>query len=456
MPYMSMWSMNPDGSNARLVYKNFTKVPHCTFEPQSIPGSSKILFTASGHHAQTMGSLVMLNPAAGTEGTAPITRLTPEVVFPEIEGWSGNYFANPQPLSERTILVCWGQEETVREGTPRVANGMGLYVFDAVTGNLELLYRDPKITCGSPIAVQTRTRPPALASTVNWNGPREGRLLLTDVYRGLKTVQRGDIKALRIVAVVPKTHPTMDNPSMGLTRDDTGKMVLGTVPVEEDGSAFFRLPAGVIVFFQALDGRGMAVQTMRSVTYVQPGQTQSCVGCHESRIESPQRKPALASRREASKIAAGPEGSWPYRFDRMIQPMLDRSCVSCHAANGKDPAAARFVLTADKAYESLTKYGSPSLYDHVWERYRPGRSIEGAGAAAQSAALKKTLDAKVHPDLKLDADSLERLIVWMDVMAQKQGSFDPQQEQYLAGLRDQWADMMIEGKPKEEILSTKF
>ena len=153
-PYMSMWSMNPDGTNARLVYKNFTKVPHCAFEPQSVPGSSKILFTASGHHSQTMGSLVMLDPAAGTEGAAPITRLTPEVVFPEIEGWSGHYFTNPQPLSERMILVCWGQEETVREGTLRSANAMGLYVFDAVTGNLELLYRDPQITLRHAIAVQ--------------------------------------------------------------------------------------------------------------------------------------------------------------------------------------------------------------------------------------------------------------------------------------------------------------
>ena len=71
----------------------------------------------------------------------------------------------------------------------------------------------------------------------------------------------------------------------------------------------------------------------------------------------------------------------------------------------------------------------------MWERWRQGRSIEGAGAAAESAVLKKTLDAKVHPDLKLDAEDLERLIVWMDVMAQKTGFFDPQQEEYLAGLK---------------------
>ena len=82
----------------------------------------------------------------------------------------------------------------------------------------------------------------------------------------------------------------MNFPSMGVTRDDPGKCVLGTVPVEEDGSAYFRVPAGVILFFQALDARGVAVQTMRSATHVQPGQTLSCIGCHEHRQQAPPAK----------------------------------------------------------------------------------------------------------------------------------------------------------------------
>ena len=87
MPYMSLWTTRPDGTGTRMVYKNFTRIPHCVFEPRSIPNSDKIIFTASGHHSQTMGSLVRLDPGAGTEGADPITRLTPEVCFPEAEGW---------------------------------------------------------------------------------------------------------------------------------------------------------------------------------------------------------------------------------------------------------------------------------------------------------------------------------------------------------------------------------
>ncbi|HSH16031.1 MAG TPA: discoidin domain-containing protein, partial [Verrucomicrobiae bacterium] len=281
MPFMSLWSINPDGTNARLVYGNYTHAPHCTFEPRAIPGTDKIIFTASGHHSQTMGSLVLLDPMAGTEGEAPITRLTPEIPFPEIEGWPRSFYANPWPLSERTHLVAWGLEENIREGRMRPKNGMGLYLFNADSG-LELLYRDPEISSMYPIPLKTQPTPPALASTVEWDGPQEGRFLVADVTRGLKTVQHGEVKALRIVAIPAKTQPWMNQPALGLTRDDPGKAVLGTVPVEADGSAYFRVPSGVALFFQALDAQGRAVQTMRSATHVQPGQTLSCNGCHDS------------------------------------------------------------------------------------------------------------------------------------------------------------------------------
>ena len=446
MPFMSLWRINPDGTNARIVYGNFTHAPHCTFEPRCIPGSDKIVFTGSGHHAQTMGSLVLLDPSVGTEGTAPVTRLTPEVPFPEIEGWSATYYANPWPLSERFYLVAWGHEKSIAQWqTLRSPNGMGLYLFDAA-GNLELLYRDPDIACAWPVPVRSRPRPPVMADRVAWDGPQEGRLLLLDVYRGLKSAKRGDIRSLRIVAVPAKTHPTMNYPSIGLTRDDPGKCVLGTVPVAADGSAHFRVPAGVIVFFQALDARGMAVQTMRATTHVQPGQTLSCIGCHESRSEAPPQRSLAAARREPSKITVGPPGSWPLRFDKLVQPVLDRHCVKCHNPKGAEPKAAKFDLTAAKAYTTLFNHGKPSLRDHVLARYRQGFSSEAACVAATSPILAKLTAAKAHHGVKLDAESMERLITWMDTYAQRLGSFSDEQERELSDLRRRHKGLLIERK----------
>lgn len=447
MPYMSLWTVNPDGTNARLVYGNYTQSPHCTFEPRAIPGSQKIVFTASGHHAHTMGSLVLLDPAIGTEGEAPITRLTPDTPFPEIEGWPSAFYANPWPLSERTHLVAWGVEENVREGRTRPANGMGVYYFHADRG-LELLYRDPDISSMYPIPVKPQTPPPALASTVDWDGPQEGSFLVADATRGLKTVKRGEIKALRVVAVPAKTQPWMNQPVLGLTRDDPGKAVLGTVPVEEDGSAYLTVPSGVALFFQALDAEGRAVQTMRSATHVQPGQTLSCTGCHDARKDTlPPTKPPLASLRAPSRLKPGPDGSWPLRFDHLIQPVLDAQCVRCHHPAAEDARAAKFNLTPARAYETLVGYGRPSLRDSVLAAYREGVSTEGRNPAQISPLLTRLGEKGGHYGVTLDAAARERFITWLDTYGQRLGHFSDEQERELIELKRVMAIAPVPRRP---------
>ncbi len=458
MPYMGLWAINPDGTDARMVFKNYTKAPHCTFEAKPIPGSHKLIFTGSGHHAQTMGSLVLLDPSAGLEGGAPMTRLTPEVPFPEIEAWPSTSYANPWPLSERFHLVAWGAEGFLVQGKPgwsrwndvqRPRNGMALYLYDAATRTRELLWTDQDITCGDPIPVRPRERPPIIASQLAEKVAKEGRFLVADVYNGLTNVQRGEVKSLRIVAVPAKTHPTMNFPKLGITRDDPGKCVLGTVPVEADGSAYFRVPAGVIVFFQSLDSRGVAVQTMRGATHVQPGQTLSCIGCHEPRQQAPPTKPALASLRQPSPLTAGPEGSWPLRFDHLVQPVLDRQCVSCHNPTATNAVAAKFDLSPDKAYYTLIAYGKSNVQDQVWEAYRRGFSLAGDGIA-QRSALWALLDApEGHQDVRLDADARERLLTWLDTYAQRLGHFSDEQERELIELRRACASLLIERQGKQ-------
>jgi hypothetical protein len=444
MPYMGLWAINPDGSSARMIYKNYTKAPHCTFEAKPIPGSSKIVFTASAHHAQTMGSLVLLDPAAGLEGSGAITRLTPEVEFPEIEGWPATSYANPWPLNERFYLVAWGFEGTRVAGpngwdrwhaVQRPKDGMALYLYDAVTRARELIWADPEIACGDPIPVRARERPPVISSQLTSESLDAGSFLLTDVYRGLTNIPHGTIKALRIVAVPAKTHPTMNFPNLGITADDPGKCVLGTVPVDQDGSAYFQVPPGVILFFQALDARGVAIQTMRSVTHVQAGQTLSCIGCHEHRQQAPPTRSILASARAPSRILPGPDGSWPLRFDRLVQPVLNARCVSCHRPESTNVAAAKIDLSPAHAYDTLVAYGKPSLRDQVWEGYRRGFSIPGEGIAERSA-LRKLFDAdQGHNGVLLEADDRDRLITWMDTYAQRAGHFSEAQERELTELR---------------------
>lgn len=450
MPYMKLWATNPDGTNAQIVWGNFTRNPQCAFEARAVPNSRKIIFTAAAHHAVTGGSLVLLDPSAGVDGELPITRLTPETCFPESEGWTIAWYANPCPLSERYYLTAWGSPvqpgcpPQAEWGTTAAPNALGIYLYDAF-GNLELLYRDPNISCMYPIPLRPRKSPPAVGGNVDWDGKQEGRILVQNVYEGLGGIAPGTIKRLRIVAMPVKTQPNMDTPHLGVTADDPGKCVLGTVPVEADGSAHFRAPSGVAMFFQALDDRGRAVQTMRSLTYVQPGQTLSCIGCHEARNLTPtSRARPIAAARAPSKLRPGPVGSWPMRYDQLVQPVLDRQCVSCHRADGSDAAAAKLDLSAGKSWERLVRYGRPSLFEVVRGAYARGKSVPATGPAHTSTLLKLLEQENGHYEVKLDRDSFDRLVLWMDTYAQTQGSFSAQQEEELRKFRRRMADLLEE------------
>jgi len=457
MWHMGLWSTLPDGMAAQAVFGNFTAGPYSIFEARSIPDSHKFVFTASAHHSITGGSLVLLDVGKGVDGEASMTRLTPEVPYPEIEGWGNSYYANPLPLSEQHYLAAWSPDPLPIHatapyprlgdlGTPGPPNSLGLYLFD-VFGNLNLIYRDPDISSMYPLPIRPRRRPAAVASNVRWDGgQQEGRMLLQDVYHGdLDGLARGSVRKLRIVGVPPKTDPRMNHPNLGVTRDDPGKFVLGTVPVEEDGSAHFRVPSGVPIFFQALNDEGMAVQTMRSVTYVQPGQTYACVGCHEHRQTAPSQKPPLAALREPSKIEVGPQGSWPLDFQLLVQPVLDKHCVSCHRP-GAEGEGAKTNLVARAAYQTLLDFGGErSLRQHVQARYDGRRSIAGA-CAAMSSPLTKLL-AEEHYEMKLDAAERQRLFVWMDTYAQRTGSNSAEQEQRLRELRKRLAPLLVTLEP---------
>ncbi|HUU89981.1 MAG TPA: discoidin domain-containing protein [Phycisphaerae bacterium] len=444
--FMSLWSTNPDGTNPLAVYGNYTRSPHCIFEARTIPDSTKIIFTASAHHSNTGGSLVLLDPDVGVDGPEPLTRLTPEVCFPETEGWSNTYYLNPWPLSETYYLVAWSTcrlpPHTRVWDQRNPANALGLYVYDAF-GNLELLYRDPEISSQCPIPLRPRTRPGAVASRTEWDGVQEGRFLLQNVYDGLGSVERGTIERLRIVAMPAKVQPQMNQPMLGVTREDPGKCVLGTVPVETDGSAYFRVPSGVAVFFQALDSSGRAVQTMRGLTYVQAGQALACIGCHERRDTAPATIRPLAMAREPSRLTPGPDGSWPLRFDRLVQPVLDRHCAGCHKPGGKEKAVAKLDLTSKKAYASLTNYGGKQgVREDIVAAYKQPTSVPGAGLTATSPILRILTQGKGHNDVKLSRDDLERLATWLDLYGQYLGSFSPEQEQHLIALRAEWTDLL--------------
>jgi hypothetical protein len=350
-------------------------------------------------------------------------------------------------LSEDFYLVSWSNRKLpphcrADDSTRNPTHAQGLYLYDRF-GNLDLLYRDPVISCKNPIPLQPRTPPPAKPKVADRAGEQSGAFLLQDVYDGMDGVPKGAIKRLRIVAITPKVQPEMNRPPIGISREDTGKYILGSVPVDEDGSAHFVCPSGIPVFFQALDAEGRSVQTMRSITYLQPGQTLSCLGCHEPRLRAPQNKPLpLAAKRPPSKMSPGPEGTLPLRYDRVVQPVLDQHCIGCHSPKGKAVAARKLDLTAKRSYKNLLTCAKDDLKKLVFER---DYSRVNDGPALNSKLVKHLQSHPKHKELKLTDADWRRLYAWMDTYGATVGCFSEQQEKELVEWRKQNAKLFDPG-----------
>lgn len=439
--YHGLWVSNPDGSNPSILFGNYTQRINACFQPRAIPGSNRIVFVAGAHHADVGGSLVVfdpvrekLDPVTGRDRFDSIEVLTPEVCFPEAPGWPKSYFHSPWPLSENYFLVSFSFKPLPGMG-PGINKDTytGIYYLDRF-GNMELLYREEDISCMYPIPLSPRSAPPVIASTLNSNLGEEGEFVLTDVQKSLFPLPASrPIRELRIFQVLPKTNTHIANrPRIGFANAESTRMMLGTVPVEADGSAYFRAPARKPLYFQALDEKGRAVQSMRSITYLQPGEKRSCLGCHEPRgTVRTNKQNLLALKRPPSKIKPGPDGTRPFSYPRLVQPVLDKHCVRCHDGTTGD-LKSPLVLTGEptetfsKSYESLKPYirwyewGGSSITQVVT---KPGH------IGADESPLLKILENTTHSKhVNLDKEERERLYIWLDGNVPFYGTYDEQQQ----------------------------
>jgi hypothetical protein len=437
-----LWTCFPDGRDPRSFHGNYPARrqarPWMEMDVRAVPGSNKFVATAAAHHGHAFGSLVLIDGRQVDDNAmSQLVRLTPEVPLPESEGQpTGRYmvYGTAWPLGEDDYLCAYDPE----------ARNRGIYWIDRF-GNKELVYRDPAISCASPIPLRPRLRPPVIPSetvqTAEDLARAGGRappatIAVSNVYDGDFRWPAGTkITALRVIQVLPKTTYPPNQPRIGVAAQTNARAVLGTVPVEPDGSAYFRAPVGREIYFQALDREGLAVQSMRSGTYVHPGEQLSCQGCHEPKHRSPgaPRGLAAAFRRPPSEIAPELEGSNPFGFVRLVQPVLDRRCVDCHRQkkaldlSGKIEGAYGWTrsyanLAGKYGFYFSVQNGSIDAGVHGGSRTRPGQF------GARAARLLDYLDQR-HYGLKLPAGERHRITLWLDCNSEFYGAYENAQAQ---------------------------
>ena len=322
--YHQLWTMNPDGTSVMTCFGNQRHYP-LYIDARPIPGTDELLLIDSPGHGRSdhRGFVARVTADYGPDGDEGYRRLTRKPAFND-----------PIPIDNDWYVV---------------ASHKQLLLGNRAGETRPLLRYDGQANLHEPVLLRPRERENLLADRTI-GSEVTGRMFLADVYRGrqMEGVRRGTIEKLLVLEPLPKAV----NFSGGM--DLTSwlgtfmlERVLGTVPVAEDGSAYFEVPAGRPVFFVALDANDRSVQRMQSFTNVMPGETLGCIGCHEPRTQTA----ALTGAQVPEAISRPPSRIQPFEglpdvldFRRDVQPILDAHCISCHSYERRE---GQVVLTDD-------------------------------------------------------------------------------------------------------------
>ncbi len=439
--------MNPDGTGQRAIYGSNSWFPNSLFHMRQIPGRPGMLVAIlSGYHGvHKMGWLVVLDTGRGSQGADGILcRISGKgdpvrvAIKDELVDDDWPKFMHPYPLDDTYFLVSCLTEQSAE---------WAVYLAD-VYDNLTLLHADPEYALLEPLPLKARVREPVIPSKVNLDAD-SGVVYLQNVYSGpgLKGVPAGTVKRLRVVAYHFGYRHMAGPHKIGYGGPWEVMRILGTVPVEEDGSAMFSVPANTPIALQALDERGQAVQLMRSWMTVMPGEFSSCIGCHEDPRETPVTTATAASRRPARELEPWYGPARGFDFEREVQPVLDASCVECH--NGRKDAIpdlraeSHFPDYRGLPMSTLGRYrqhpemkrvsGDRMKYTPAYDALLPyirrvgieddvALLVPGTYRADSSELIQMLRNG--HKGVQLDAESWQRLITWIDLNAPCHGSWN--------------------------------
>lgn len=457
-----LWAVNPDGRGASLIYGDhydFSAGPKAFFEARQIPGTSRVIATGAAHHNTCAGPIMIVDLNQNRGGPEGMQIVTPEFsVYPEAGptrtsvgkrdvGW----YSSPYPVSANQYFVSYSFERG-----DNARNGYGIYLMD-VHGNKELVYRFKGASCYSAYPLKSRKKPRVVPDLVTGVDPQTpGTLIVTDIYQGLDGVERGTVKYLRILETHSKTvHTKPQRVDLGCSSGWDVRGVLGTVPVEKDGSVHFELPPFKQVFFEALDKDYLEIRRMRNFMNVMPGEKVSCLGCHEPYGTAPMavgRQVPMAMKRKASKIQPPPWGQGGFGFEEIVQPVLNKKCISCHdgqteriVRKGVDGSAQK-VIPVDLRGKAMVRAPSPAgdrdqgpqhcvsdsflnllkhvSYVQVSGHGGPATPLAAYATGSGVSELMKVIRDDNHKEVKLSTDEWRVFSAWIDCNAPYLGGWE--------------------------------
>jgi len=423
----SLWAVRPDGSGVDHLYKNSVLRPSGMLHPRSIPGSRSFVTVGNPHCGRAGGPVIVVDTRTTRRSPEAMTCITPEIGYPCMytARWDMGYFLEPHPFSEKFFLVSHIPGVKDKKNPPKY----GIYALDK-WGNRAKLYGDPKISCFQPTPLRPRIKPTNIASSETERSLQEkpGLVFIQDVYEGLTGIERGRAKHVRVMGALP--WPWAENGvfRIGLAGNVHRKKVYGIAKVHEDGSAYFTVPPRENIFFQVLDENYMQLQHMPTFINVMPGESRSCIGCHEKRRQAPSiagvRPLAMDYSAQALAPQPGDTGPRMVHYESDVQTVLDKHCVGCHS--GSNPKG-RLDLTGEptdtwnRSYENIYGKGLVSVRHCGFGRsgFRPFPPLSFGSHLSKLAAQIRKDPCKG----KITQAEFVRIVTWIDANTPYYGTY---------------------------------
>lgn len=425
-----LWTVNPDGTKHSIYYGNNTASPGAVIDGRQIPGTDLILCIFSSCHDRPWGSLATIDRKKGVDGKEPVVKIYPEAARDFVANgdldtfkWVQSFrYEDPFPMNKEWFLVSRTLYKYPEWNNQACGYKQGIFLV-GMDGSEELLIEGER-SVFDPHIVESSAKPVTLPMMRNFTSDK-GQFYVVNVYEGthMQGIEKGVAKWLRVIESPEKrswTHGGWSGqgeqaPALNWHSFEN-KQILGEVPIEEDGSVNFMVPAGKHVYFQLLDKDKKMIQSMRSGVSLMPGEVNGCVGCHEDRISilmpTPKRPIALTKKPVELEKFMGME---PFKFSFMehVQPIMDRRCVKCHDFDKKDRQ--KVVLAKD-----MNQFFN-AAYINLYVNKVVG--LIGGGPAdiqqpyswgSHNSRLSQIIEGD-HHGVKLTQKEKEWLYAWMDL-----------------------------------------
>jgi hypothetical protein len=387
-----------------------------------------------------------LDPRLPDQGTMnQVTRITADQRFPESQTREGIEtddrilkYGTPWPLSEDFYICNYGQSLILldRFGTKTVL------CTHTQCPNMGQTMRPVE-----PIPLRPRDEPPVHPTLTN--AGRLEEVPRSPAVIGVMNVHVSDLpfpadrpaRWMRIVQLFPKTTPHRDVPNVGYGHESIPRMSLGIVPVEDDGSVYCRAPVGKLLLFQVLDENMMAIQSMRSATYVHRGERLACVGCHEDKWHAPSMAgPPKAFQRPPSELLKEPGSQEPLTYFRTVKPVFDNTCLPCHRGKGKGLQNMEYGALEEYAFYFTGAH--MNNYSNLRLTGMGTRSIPGLVGAHYSTMGRVLLES--HRGKRITEEEYRRVCLWLDLNSPRLGAFNDAAKQERGELV--WPDLDVDPK----------